>query len=92
MGIPITDMQHMPETDFRWLVAYAQEHGTPWRRVEQLLTRLCWLVGRQQSDLPRDPALYALGAKVNEPAEPSEPADPPMPADFSPVNLRKRIT
>jgi hypothetical protein len=88
MGLPITDMQHMPEADFRWLVAHAQEHGTPWRRVEALLTRLCWLVGRQQPDLSQDPAAYALDA----PAPPlaAEPTDPPLPADFKPVNLRKR--
>jgi hypothetical protein len=88
MGVPITDMQHMPESDFRWLVAYAQEHGTPWRRVESLLTRLCWLIGRQQPDLPNDPTAYALDATAPPPA--AKPADPPIPADFSPVNLRKR--
>ena len=88
MGLPITDMQHMPDADFRWLVGYAQEHGTPWRRVESLLTRLCWLVGRQQPGMPQDPTAYSL----NPPAQPaqSEAAEPPDLPDFTPVNKRKR--
>ena len=38
--------------------------------------------------LPNDPTAYALDATAPPPA--AKPADPPIPADFSPVNLRKR--
>ena len=94
MGVPLHSLGRMPERDFAQLMQHAAEQGTPWGRLESVLTRIAWLLGSQIPGASRDFADYVPRPRAAYTPAPSAAgaADPPMPADFKPVNLRKRIT
>lgn len=91
MGVPLQTLYAMPEADFALLLHHASEQGTPWDRIEVLLTRIAYMVGAHLG-LSKDLADYSPRPR-RDPATPaaagSEPEPPDLP-DFNPVNKRKR--
>jgi hypothetical protein len=93
MGLPLHSLGAMPERDFARLMQHASEQGTPWGRIEAALTRIAWLLGSQIPGASREFVDYVPRPRPmgDTPPPAAEPTDPPLPADFKPVNLRKRL-